>query len=352
MEPETRYATASGFHIAYQALGEGPPQLLMVPGLFSHLEMQWRLPTYRRFMRALARRCCLIRFDKRGTGLSDPVASVPDMEERIAEVEAVMDALHIGSTALFGFSEGGPIALHFAASHPDRVSALVLYGTYARKPPDAVMRQLSEIGQRWGTGETFTLFAPEVRSPSLRQLGAAIERASASPAMFQALVASLALTNVRPLLPRITAPTLVLHRDREYIPVEEARTLAAGIRGARLVELEGADHHPWAGDWRRVIEEIGMFLGDVLPAATRQVTRRARRSGRAAESARPARGWPSLTPAEQAVVELVTEGLSNRAIADRLVLSRYTVETHLKHVFAKLGVSTRAELAAGAARRG
>jgi pimeloyl-ACP methyl ester carboxylesterase len=160
MDPETRYAIASGFHIAYQVLGEGPPHVLIVPGLFSHLEMQWRLPTYRRFMRALARRCCLIRYDKRGTGLSDPVAAVPDMEERIAEVAAVMDTLGLGSTALFGFSEGGPIALNFAATHPHRVSALVLYGTYARKPPEAVLRQLSEIGQRWGTGETFDLFAP------------------------------------------------------------------------------------------------------------------------------------------------------------------------------------------------
>jgi pimeloyl-ACP methyl ester carboxylesterase len=165
MEPETRYATANEYHLAYQILGEGPPHLLMVPGLFSHLEMQWRLPAYRRFMRALAQKCRLVRYDKHGTGLSDPVAAVPGMDERIAEVAAVLDASQLGSTALFGFSEGGPIALHFAATHPHRVSALVLYGSYARKPPDAVLRQLSEIDQRWGTGETFELFAPGVRSP-------------------------------------------------------------------------------------------------------------------------------------------------------------------------------------------
>src|SRR6478752_1642092 len=118
-EPETRYAIADGFHVAYQVVGRLTPQLLMVPGMFSHLEMQWRLPSYRRFMRALARHCCLIRFDKRGTGLSDPVAEVPGVMQRMAEVQAVMDAAGFQLGAVLGFSEGGPIAMQVAANYPD-----------------------------------------------------------------------------------------------------------------------------------------------------------------------------------------------------------------------------------------
>jgi pimeloyl-ACP methyl ester carboxylesterase len=173
----------------------------MVPGLYSHLDMQWRLPTYRRFMRALARRCCLVRFDKLGTGLSDPVSAVPGMAERVVEAVAVMDAAHLEAPAVMGFSEGGPIAVQLAATHPTRVGALVLYGTFARNPPQAVLRQLAALGERWGSGETFDLFAPGARSASARQLAGAIERASASPAMYRALVASLAHTDVRALLP-------------------------------------------------------------------------------------------------------------------------------------------------------
>ena len=161
--------------------------------------------------------------------------------------------------------------------------------------------------------------------------------------MARALIGTLGLHDVRDRLAALTVPTLVLHRHDDAIPVEYGRAVAARIPTARLVVLPGRDHLPWVGDWAAVVSEVLTFVAEVAPSSAQPLasTRARRRS-----SARPRLGWRSLTPAEREVVGLVAEGLSNRQVAERLFLSRYTVETHLKHVFAKLMVQSRAELTA------
>ncbi len=165
--------------------------------------------------------------------------------------------------------------------------------------------------------------------------------------MIRALVESLTATDVRSRLAEVAVPVLVLHRRSDFVPFSEAKLMAGGIRGARLVELEGSDHLPWAGDVSSVLSPMAEFVAEV---AGRPGQRAAASAASAPRTRRPATGWEALTDAEQRVAQLVAGGLANREVAERLFLSRYTVETHLKHVFAKLAVSSRAELAALAPR--
>jgi DNA-binding CsgD family transcriptional regulator len=216
-----------------------------------------------------------------------------------------------------------------------------LYGTSYRGPRAALLRRYRSVVRHWGEGRLTDLVAPSLTGPEMRQAAGAFERAAASPAMAAALIESLGLMDVHDLMSGLTVPALVLHRDGDIIPAADARKVAAGIPGAILRILPGTDHLPWVGDWTPVIEEILAFMGRVAPAAP--PSRRGRASSR---PPRPVIGWPSLTDAELPVVRLAGEGLTNAQIAARLFLSRYTVETHLKHAFAKLGVESRAELAA------
>jgi len=344
MEPETRYAKSGDLRIAYQVTGEGP-DLVMVPGLTSHLEVQWRDPGYRRFVRSLSSFCRLVRFDKRGTGLSDPAAEPPTLDERVADLRAVISAAGCRRPVVLGFSDGGPTAITLAADRPRSVRALILYGASPRNPPVAVMRQLRGMARRWGQGDSLGLFAPTLAGELARHDRAAFERASASPGMIRALVESLAGTDVRSRLADVAVPVLVLHRRSDFVPFAEAALTVRGVKGARLVALDGSDHLPWVGDVSGVLSPIADFVAEV--SGHRQ--QRAAPSA-AARPRRPITGWEALTDAERRVAGLVGEGLANRDVAERLYLSRYTVETHLKHVFAKLGVSSRAELAALASR--
>jgi pimeloyl-ACP methyl ester carboxylesterase/DNA-binding CsgD family transcriptional regulator len=344
MEGPTRYAKSGGLRIAYQVMGAGP-DLVMVPGLTSHLEMQWRDPGYRRFVRSLSSFCRLVRFDKRGTGLSDPVTEPPTLDQRMADLMAVSSAAGCRRPVVLGFSDGGPAAIALAAAHRRSVRALILYGTSPRHPPGPVMRQLRAMARQWGQGDSLGIFAPTLAGELARQDRAAFERASASPAMIRALVESLVLTDVRGRLAEVTVPALVLHRRSDFVPVAEARLLVAGISGARLVELEGSDHLPWVGDVSGVLAPIAEFVGDICGHSDQRAA-----AGPVARPRRPAIGWDALTDAERRVADLVAGGLANREVAERLYVSRYTVETHLKHVFTKLGVSSRTELAALAPR--
>ena len=342
MEPATHYAKSGGLRIAYQVTGAGP-DLVMVPGLTSHLEMQWRDPGYRRFVRSLSSFCRVVRFDKRGTGLSDPVTEPPALDERVADLRAVMSAARCRRPVVLGFSDGGPVAIALAADHRRPVRALILYGTSPRRPPGAVMRELRVMARNWGQGDSLRLVAPTLAGELARRDRAAFERASASPAMIRALVESLTATDVRSRLALVAVPTLVVHRRSEdFVPPSEARLMASGIDGARLVELDGRDHLPWAGDVSGVLSVLADFIGEVAgrPAP------RAAGAVPVPPPRRPVSGWAALTDAERRVADLVAGGLANREVAERLYLSRYTVETHLKHVYAKLGVSSRAELAA------
>jgi pimeloyl-ACP methyl ester carboxylesterase/DNA-binding CsgD family transcriptional regulator len=308
------------------------------------LEIQWRDPGYRRFVRSFSSFCRLVRFDKRGTGLSDPVAEPPALDQRVADLKAVISAARCRRPIVLGYSDGGPMAIALAAAHQRSVRALILYGTSPRRPPGWAMRQLRAMARQWGQGDSLELFAPTLAGELARHDRAVFERASASPGMIKALVESLTITDVRSQLAEVTVPALVLHRRGDFVPFSDAKAMARGITGARLVELAGSDHLPWVGDASGVLSAIAQFVAEVSGTPAGRV------AAPAARPRRPAAGWQALTDAERRVAVVVAEGLNNREVAERLYLSRYTVETHLKHVFAKLGVSSRAELAALAPR--
>jgi DNA-binding CsgD family transcriptional regulator len=287
----------------------------------------------------------VIRRDKRGTGLSDPAAGLPTTQQRVADVAAVMAAARSSRAVLFGLSDGGRAAIAFAAAYPGRTRGLVLYGTSYRGPRAGLLRRYRSAVRHWGEGRLTDLVAPSLTGPDARQAAGAFERAAASPGMAAALVESLGLMDVQDLMSGLKVPALVLHREGDIVPAADARAVAGAIPGAILKVLPGSDHLPWVGDWASVIGEILAFMGQVAPAPSRPG--RPERDGPGGmRPPRPLVGWPLLTGAEVPVVRLAGEGLTNAQIAARLFLSRYTVETHLKHAFVKLGVESRAELAA------
>ena len=262
--PETRYADRGGVSIAYQVFGSGPVDLVLLFGAASHLEMVWTSPGFAEYAERLGSFARVVFYDKGGTGLSDPVPGVPTLDERVDEVLAVMDAAGMEQAALFGQSEGAPAAALLAATYPDRVTKLVLYGSVILGREVAEI--LDELAERWGTGTAVELFGSQLRevaaaTPRLsRSLYGTFERTSASPGMFRAVVQAAKNIDIRPILPSIKVPTLVLHREDDPIPVEQARLAAAGIPGAKLVELPGDNHFPWLGDTERLVGEIEEFL--------------------------------------------------------------------------------------------
>jgi pimeloyl-ACP methyl ester carboxylesterase len=273
--PPTRYAKSGDVSIAYQTLGEGPIDLVLVLGFATHVELQWEAPPFARFFERISSFSRLIVFDKRGTGLSDPVNEVPSLEQRIDDVRAVMDAAGSERAALFGISEGGPMSVLFAATHPARVSALVLHGAMGRtteapdypwaSPADALRESAAEfIAPYWGQDAQgmVELFAPSFADdPRTVEFFARMERSAASPAMVAQIFEMFLDIDVRAILPTIRVPTLVLHRHGDRVVNRRAgRELAAQIPGARYVELPGIDHLPWAGDAEAVIGEIEEFL--------------------------------------------------------------------------------------------
>jgi len=273
--PTTRYAKSDEVSIAYQVLGDGPIDLVLVLGFATHLELQWESPLLARFFERIASFARLILFDKRGTGLSDPVAEVPTLERRIDDVRAVMDAAGSDRAALLGISEGGPMSVLFAAAHPARASALVLYGAMGRtteapdypwaSPAEALRESAAEfIAPYWGQDAQgiVALFAPSLADDRQAvEFAARMERSAASPAMVQQIFEMFMDIDVRAVLPTVHIPTLVLHRHGDRVVNRRAgKDLAARIPGARYVELPGIDHQPWAGDSEVVLGEIEEFL--------------------------------------------------------------------------------------------
>jgi len=270
--PKTQYAKSGDVHVAYQVTGAGPLDLVFVPGFVSHLEYQWEHPWSAHFFERLGSFSRLIRFDKRGTGLSDRVGGIPTLEERMDDVRAVMDAVGSERAALFGASEGGPMSVLFAATYPERTSALVLYGSYARRSwaPDHAcghteqewQAMIDAIEMGWGEARS-----PDLRAPSAadnqgyRQWWATYQRLAASPGAAVAVMQMNKEIDVRAILPAVRVPTLVLHRAQDrMISVEQARYLVEHIPGARLVELAGADHAPWVEDTGTLLDEVEEFL--------------------------------------------------------------------------------------------
>jgi class 3 adenylate cyclase len=271
--PETRYAKSGDVNIAYQVVGEGDLDLVLVPGFVSHLEIDWELPRYAHFLSRLASFSRLILFDKRGTGLSDRPGGLPDLETRIDDVRTVMDAVASERAALFGYSEGGPMCCLFAATHPERTSALALYGTYAkRQDPDrdypwaATRRQREEyaaqVEREWGVESDLSSYVSNADEATI-QWWRRRTRGSASPGAARDLILMNSQIDVRHVLPSIRVPTLVLHRrgDRDSRS-EEGRYIAERIPGARFIELEGEDHSP-AVNADQIVDEIEEFLTGV-----------------------------------------------------------------------------------------
>jgi class 3 adenylate cyclase len=272
MPPETHYAKSGDVRIAYQVTGNGPFDLVYVPGFVSNLDNGWDDPGFAHFFTRLAAFSRLILFDKRGTGLSDRDAQIPTLEQRMDDVRAVMDAVGSTKAAVFGVSEGGAMAMLFAATYPERTSALVLYGTYGHFPTWVLSAErlpafISGVEANWGTGASVKAFAPEAgKDPQVQARWARFERLGASPSAVIALMHMNSEIDVRHVLPAIRVPTLVLHRTGDArVNVGAGRYLAEHIRGARYVELPGVDHAIWLGEMDSVIDEVEGFLTGTRP---------------------------------------------------------------------------------------
>lgn len=276
--PETRYARVGEISIAYQVVGEGPLDLVHIPSWITNVEENWNEPGYARFLRRLASFSRLILFDKRGTGLSDRVAEVPTLEQRIEDVQAVMQAVGSDQAALFGSTEGGAICALFAATYPERTRALIMYGAYARRirttdypwgpTPEERQELYDDIQRAWGGPAGVALLAQGAQyNERFRQWWAGYLRRSASPGAALALTKWNSEIDIRRILPTIRVPTLVLHRsDDPLCPVEGARYIAANIPNASYVETPGVDHLPFVGDINALLDPVQEFLTGAPPA--------------------------------------------------------------------------------------
>ena len=339
-----RYCRSGSVRVAFSVVGSGPV-LLLDPGWVTHLRAQWTVDSFREFVSGLAARFTVVRFDKPGCGLSDrDVTGLPDaagpsdvadgldvaggFDAQVDAALAVVDALPARRFSVFGASQGGQVAMALAARHPERVDSLVLFGTCADggelAPPRIRRAVLDLVSAHWGLGSKLLadLFVPG-GDPAQVEAFSRLQRASASAEVAAALLGVYYGTDVSGLLPLIRARTAVLHREGDVATsFDLGRRVAAGIPGAVLVPLAGQDHLFHRGDARSVLRATLDFL---LPAGAATVR---------------------LTPRELSVSRLVVAGLTNQAIAAELGIAARTVDTHVENVRAKLGVRSRAQIAA------
>jgi DNA-binding winged helix-turn-helix (wHTH) protein/alpha-beta hydrolase superfamily lysophospholipase len=281
--PETHYAASGELQIAYQVVGEGPIDFVHVPGWVSHVEYGWEEPSLAGFYRGLASFSRLILFDKRGTGLSDRAAGLPDIQQRMDDVRAVMDAASSPRAIVFGWSEGVSMAIAFAATYPERCIALVLFGAFAKREwsadyPWAPTREERRVGyydvieRDWGGPVGIESVAPSrANDPAFREWWGTYQRRSASPAAALALARMNTAIDVRDFLAKVHVPTLVMHRthDRD-VKLEEGRYIAERIAGARFVELPGEDHLPFASDVDSVLRHTEEFVSSLAAGEIRK----------------------------------------------------------------------------------
>jgi pimeloyl-ACP methyl ester carboxylesterase len=272
--PEIKYAkTNDGLSIAYAVAGDGPFDLVMIPGAASHLELAWEDAGQRRNRERLASFSRAIFLDKRGTGLSDRVSpdKMPTLEQRMDDIRAVMDAAGSKRAVLYGISEGAPMSVLFAATYPERTEALVLYGSVLQKPfplsREAAIEIIDGFEKAWGTGSSLSLFAPSLSGDAkVKEAWARYERAAASPGAIRALLMMNLEIDVMHVLPTIHVPTLVVHRSGDMVsPVEQVREAVKLIPDAKYVEMPGDDHAEFAGNIDAVYDEIEEFLTGSRP---------------------------------------------------------------------------------------
>jgi pimeloyl-ACP methyl ester carboxylesterase/class 3 adenylate cyclase len=276
--PQTRFTQQGEITLAYQVLGDGPIDLVLVPGFVSHLEYGWEEPAYARFLQRLASFSRLILFDKRGTGLSDRITGVATLEQRMDDVRAVMDSVNSQRAVLLGVSEGGAMTALFAATYPERTAALILYGSIVKSAwePDypwgdtmELLEQRSEKYRReWGGPVDIERFAPSMQDDErFRAWWAKYLRLGASPSAVRLNRLNNMEIDIRDILPVIHVPTLIINRTEDQVTfIEEGRYLHDHIPGSKLVELSGADHFYWVGDSETVINEIQAFVTGKTPA--------------------------------------------------------------------------------------
>jgi class 3 adenylate cyclase len=279
MPPLTRYARAGDVHVAYQVAGEGPPDLVLVSTWFSHVEARWDFPGFAHYLRRLASFSRLISFDKRGIGLSDPVRldQLPLLEEWMADVRAVTDAVGVERAVVMGANEGSMMAALFAATHPERVSALVLANATARPAwapdnptgvhPDVVDEIVASVDHSWGDGMTMAAVNPSIANDdhAVQEWGRFL-RLAASPAVAAAVIRMIFELDVRAVLPTIRVPTLVVSRRDAMFSAESGRVVASLIPGAEFVEVPGCDYGLAIGDVDPVIDEVEAFVTGTRPA--------------------------------------------------------------------------------------
>lgn len=334
-EQVVRHARVGARTVAWSAVGSGTP--LVVGGWWaSHLSLNWEDPAFQRFVRALARRHTVIRYDRPGTGLSDRDGPAPvSLDDELGILNGLLAGLGRPRVSLLGASAGSAVAAAYAAQNPERVERLVLYGSYPRgediAPPTARRLMVSLVETHWGLGSRVLadVFLPNA-TPDEREQFARFQRRSAGPE--EAAKALRAAYELHPAahLSRVRVPTLVLHRRNDRaIPFALGRAVADTVAGATFVELAGDDHFPWLGDSLPVVDAIERFL-----------------DGRPQRPPGEERIPPTLTAREREVLILVAEGLTDAEIADRLLLSAHTIHRHVANARTKLGVPSRAAAAA------
>ena len=271
MAHETRYASSGDVNIAYQAHGEGPLDLVFVPGFISHVEHLWEEPGLARFLERLSSFARLILYDRRGTGLSDRLGRAPTHEEEVADLEAVLDAVGSERAALMAYTVGGQVASIFAATHPERTSALLMYATIARATfaedyswahsPEERNERMAQMAANWGQGSLLEVIAPSAAGDArLKAWLGRMERLSISPGALRQMTDAIGQTDVREILEHIRVPTLILHRaDDQMIDPGHSRYLAEAIPGAKYIELPGRDNFPGI-DPDSIADEVEEFL--------------------------------------------------------------------------------------------
>lgn len=338
-----RFLSFGNRRIAYACSGEGPP--LVAPAWWvSHLELDWQDEPFRRFWEALAEGYRLVRYDRVGVGMSDRegLDGQPSADEEVALLERVLDELELEGTVLLGGSSGGCAAISFAARCPERVQQLLLYGAYADgatiATPEVRESIVATVRSHWGLGSRLLadIFLGNAGSGEQERF-ARYQRAAASAETAARLLELIYQTDVRAELPLVRAPTVVVHRRSDRaIPYSLGRELAAAIPGATLIPLDGSAHFPWLGDADSVVRALRSFLSPASEAV-------------------PMAGEPAevlLSAREREVLSLVANGLSDREIAQQLVVSPHTVHRHVANIRHKLGRGSRTAAVAEAARLG
>jgi pimeloyl-ACP methyl ester carboxylesterase/DNA-binding CsgD family transcriptional regulator len=350
MEPRIRYAiTADGVSIAFWTLGEGEPLVYMAGGPWGHIEL-WDIPECRRWYERLAREKMLLRYDVRGTGYSEREVSDHSLDALVADVKAVVDRLDLGRFDIFGAFDAGPVAIAYAARHPERVSHLILWCSWARTSEirsPRIRAWLGLIDQDWELmTDTCAHLALGWPAGEVGRHAAQRLRESVTPQAARAALKAMGTFDVTELLPRLKVPTLVLHRgDIPWLPVSIARELASRIPDARLMILEGESTAPYLGDTEATASAIDEFLGEVEEGRTAQ--REAGAPASKQDGSGPTRGYPhGLTAREVEVLRYLAGGRTNDEIAEELFVSVRTVERHVANIYAKIGARGRANATA------